>query len=107
MTKQRGRSSGAALSPLARIESPARISVVVLKRHVQYLDIARMHLRQPMPRAYLLRAMIDFMQRSEMDFTLCPSVDDLTIHLTAYFAQLRPHGGTPQRRRYTASWLVR
>jgi hypothetical protein len=74
----------------------AKTTLVLLDRHVAYLDImcvlVRMSHGKAMARAELIRAFIEFMDRSGVDFTQFASEDDIAAFLTKRFREI-PHRG--------------
>jgi hypothetical protein len=68
----------------------------IADRHVAYLDLITLFMRlryhRPVPRAEIIRALVEFMQKSEIDFTRFSTIEDMTESLTAYFAAI-PNGG--------------
>jgi hypothetical protein len=73
-----------------------KVMLVMLDRHVAYLDVVSVLIRlrhhRAMSRAEILRGLIEFMERSRIDFSRFATVTDLTEHLAVYFRQV-PHRG--------------
>lgn len=86
--------SRAALSAPPPSDRPAKVTLVMLRRHVLYMDDTRMRMRRryerAMPRGTIVRGLIEFMEVSGIDFSLSSTAAELTRVLTAYFVQL--HG---------------
>lgn len=85
--------------PLVHTEPCAKITVVLLDRHVGYLDIMsvlmRMRHGKAIARAELIRAFVEFMDRSGIDFTQFASMDDMVTFLTERFRQSPLQGQWP------------
>jgi hypothetical protein len=82
--------------PLVHTEPWEKITVVLLDRHVGYLDIMcvlmRMRHGKAIARAELIRAFIEFMDRSGIDFTQFASMDDMVAFLAKRFGELPRRG---------------
>lgn len=71
-----------------------KITVVLLQRHVAYLDVLgvliRVRHQKVVPRADIIHALVEFADRSEIDLSRFASTDEMVGFLTDYFGQL-PH----------------
>jgi hypothetical protein len=74
-----------------------KITVVMLERHAGYLDIMailmRMRHHKAVPRTEMVRALVEFMQRSGVDFSQFSSVGAIVVYLTAHFKTIARPGG--------------
>lgn len=91
-TMQRGR-------PVVHTEPWEKITVVMLERHVGYLDVMsvliRMRHHKAVPRAEIIRAFVEFMERSRIDFVQFATADAMTEYLIAYFRRNPNRGHLP------------
>jgi hypothetical protein len=66
-----------------------KVTLVMLDRHVAYLDVVsvlvRLRHQKAMARAEILRGLVEFMERSGIDFSRFANVAELTNYLTARF----------------------
>jgi len=85
--------------PPVRTERWSKITCVMLDRHAAYLDVVsvltRLRHHKPISRAEILRAFIEFMERSGIDFTTFASADDMRAYLVDYFRSIAPPGRLP------------
>jgi hypothetical protein len=85
--------------PQVHTEPCAIVTVILLDRHVGYLDIMcvlmRMRHGKAIARAELIRAFIEYMNRSGIDFTQFASMDDMVAFLAARFRQIPRRGQWP------------
>lgn len=92
VTVQRGR-------PVMHTEPWEKITVVMLERHAGYLDVMsvliRMRHHKAISRAEIIRAFVEFMGRSGIDFTQFASVDEMVEYLTEYFSRNPKRGRLP------------
>lgn len=76
-----------------------KITVVMLERHAGYLDVMsvliRMKHHKAISRAEIIRAFVDFMERSKIDFTRFATVDDMVAFLIIYFQRIPNRGRLP------------
>jgi hypothetical protein len=82
--------------PVVHTEPWAKITVVMLDHQVAYLDLVSICVRlahhSVIPRAELVRAFIEFMERSGIDFSQFATEADIVDYMTDYFRCL-PNGG--------------
>jgi hypothetical protein len=85
--------------PLMHTEPWEKITVVMLERHAGYLDVMsvliRMRHHRAISRAEIIRAFIEFMERSSIDFTQFSSVEEIVTYMTAYFRRNPNRGRLP------------
>ncbi|HEY0139312.1 MAG TPA: hypothetical protein VGF48_00375 [Thermoanaerobaculia bacterium] len=83
--------------PPVHTERWGKVDVVVFERHIAYLDIMsiliRLRHRKAIPRAEIVRAFVEFMERSGIDFTEFRSGDEIAAHLVNHFGRIRPAAG--------------
>lgn len=74
-----------------------KITVVMLERHAGYLDVMSVLIRlrhhKAISRAEIIRALVEFMIRSKIDFKQFATTDEMVTFLVAYFRRI------PNRRR--------
>ncbi len=74
---------------VVHVEPWSKVMLVMLDRHVAYLDILsvliRLRRRKALSRAELVRAFIEFMERSGIDFTRFATLDEMIQYLVAHF----------------------
>jgi hypothetical protein len=91
-TVQRGR-------PTIHTEPWEKITVVMLERHAGYLDVMsvlmRMRHHKAISRAEIIRAFVEFMERSGIDFTQFATVEAMVEYLTDYFSRNPKRGRLP------------
>ena len=82
--------------PVRHREPWEKITVNMLDRHAAYLDLMSVLIRlrhhRAVSRADLIRALIDFMQRSRVDFTRFATAQEISEYLVARFRK-NPHRG--------------
>lgn len=80
-------------------ETWSKITVTMEERHVAYLDVVgvlmRLRYHRPVARAEIIRALVDFMERCEIDFTVFATVDEIVEHLTEHFQGIPSRGRPP------------
>ncbi|HEX6641520.1 MAG TPA: hypothetical protein VF215_10435 [Thermoanaerobaculia bacterium] len=85
--------------PIVHTEPWEKITVVMLERHVGYLDVMsvliRMRHHKAISRAEIIRAFVEFMECSRIDFSQFATADEMVEHLTAYFGRLPNRGRLP------------
>lgn len=85
--------------PVVHTEPWEKITVVMLERHVGYLDVMsvliRMRHHEVVSRAEIIRAFVEFMERSGIDFTQFATADAMVEYLIAYFQRNPNRGGLP------------
>lgn len=68
-------------------------------RHVAFLDLVGVTIRlrhyQAITRAEIIRALVEFMEKSGIDFSQFATVEAMAEYLTKYFAALRCRGRFP------------
>jgi hypothetical protein len=78
--------------PIAHAEPWKRVTVKILDRHTGYLDVMsgliRIRHHKASTRAGLIRALIDFVAQSRIDFTRFANVDEMTDHLAVLFQRM-------------------
>jgi hypothetical protein len=89
---QRGR-------PLVHTEPWEKITVVMLERHAAYLDVMsvlmRMRHHRSVSRAEFIRAFVEFMERSPVDFSRFASMDRMVEYLVRHFSKIRNRDRLP------------
>jgi hypothetical protein len=69
--------------------TPGKVTVLLLQRHTAYWDVIgvliRMRHDRAIPRTEIIRAFVEFMQQSAIDFSQFSSGDEMTAYLTEYF----------------------
>lgn len=79
---QRGR-------PTVHTEPWEKITVVMLERHAGYLDVMsvliRMRHHKAISRAEIIRALVEFMEQSRIDFAQFATANEMTEYLIGYF----------------------
>ncbi len=85
--------------PIVHTEPWAKVTVVLDEHHVVYLDLVsllmRVRHRRAVPRAELIRAFVEFMAQSGIDFTRFATTDEMVEYLTAYFRRIANPGRMP------------
>jgi hypothetical protein len=76
--------------PVVHAEPWSKITIVMQWQHVVYLDLVSLCIRAKHPgwaihRTELVRALIEFMQQSGIDFSEFSSADEITEYLVEYF----------------------
>jgi hypothetical protein len=76
-----------------------KVMLVMLDRHVAYLDVVSVLIRlrhhRAMSRAEILRGLIEFMERSRIDFSRFATAAEMTEHLATHFRQVPGRGRVP------------
>lgn len=76
-----------------------KITVVMLERHAGYLDVMsvliRMKHHKAISRAEIIRALVDFMERSRIDFSQFATADEMVVYLIGYFSKIPNRGRLP------------
>jgi hypothetical protein len=76
-----------------------KITVIILERHAGYLDgmraMIRMRHYKAVSRGEIIRAFVEFMNRSEIDFTQFASMEAMVAYLTEYFSRNPNRGRLP------------
>jgi hypothetical protein len=89
---QRGR-------PIMHVEPWEKITVIMLERHAVYLDIMSVLIRlkhhKAMARAEIIRALVEFMIRSNIDFARFATAEDLVTFLVSRFRRVPNSGRLP------------
>ena len=85
--------------PVVLHEPWAKVTVVMDQRQVAYLDLVGVAIRfrhfTAVTRAEIVRALVEFMENSGIDFSEFPTVEALVAYLTDYFAALPARGRFP------------
>jgi hypothetical protein len=85
--------------PVTLTEPWEKITVVMSDRHVGYLDVMsvliRMRHHKAISRAEIIRALVEFMGRSRIDFTQFASVDNMVEYLIRHFQKIPNRGRLP------------
>jgi hypothetical protein len=85
--------------PVAIPEPWTCVTVVMTHRHVAYLDLVAVAIRlrhsQAITRAEIIRALVEFMEKSGIDFSQFATVEAMVEYLTAYFGALPRRGRHP------------
>lgn len=79
--------------PIVHTEPYSKISVVMAEHHVNFLDLVTLCIRAKHPgravsRAEIVRAFIEFMKQSGIDFAQFSNADEMTEYLVAYFRRI-------------------
>ncbi len=78
-----------------------KVSVMMEEHHVTYLNLVSMFMRvrhhRTVARAEIVRAFVEFMERSGIDFTQFASIEEMTAYLTEYFSRIPDPGRLPLR----------
>ncbi len=89
---QRGR-------PLVHAEPWEKITVVMLERHAAYLDVMsvlmRMRHHRSISRTGLIRAFVEFMDRSPINFSQFATMEQMVQYLVRHFRRIRNRGQLP------------
>jgi hypothetical protein len=92
MVQQRGR-------PVSHVEPWEKTTVLMLDRHAAYLDVVSVLIRlkrhKAISRAEIIRALVEFMIRSKIDFARFASADELTTFLVSLFRRIPNSGPLP------------
>jgi hypothetical protein len=85
--------------PLVHTEPWEKITVVMLERHAAYLDVMsvlmRMRHHRSVSRAEFIRALVEFMDRSRIDFTQFAAVEQMVEYLIRHFRRIPNRGRLP------------
>ncbi|HEV7763925.1 MAG TPA: hypothetical protein VGQ76_02885 [Thermoanaerobaculia bacterium] len=85
--------------PVVHTEPWQRITVVMLERHIGYLDVMsvliRMRHHTAISRAEIIRAFVEFMQCSGLDFSQFATAEEMTGYLVEYFRKIPNRGNLP------------
>jgi hypothetical protein len=91
--------SASAGRPIVHTEPWSKITMVMEDRHVAYLDLVTLVMRlrhhRAVARAEIIRALVEFMEKSGIDFTRFSTIEDMTEYLTAYFQRIPNRGRMP------------
>jgi hypothetical protein len=89
---QRGR-------PITHTERWQKTTVAMLERHAAYLDLMsvliRLRRHKAVSRAEIIRALIEFMIRSKIDFARFATVDEMVTFLVSRFRRVPNSGRWP------------
>jgi hypothetical protein len=84
---------------LAIREPWTSVTVVMNHRHVAYLDLVAVAIRlrhsQAITRAEIIRALVELMEKSGIDFSQFATVEAMVEYLTTYFGALPRRGRHP------------
>jgi hypothetical protein len=85
--------------PIMHTEPWEKITVVMLERHAGYLDVMsvliRMRHHKAISRAEIIRAFVEFMMRSRIDFSQFATAERMVTYLVAYFSKIPNRGRLP------------
>src|SRR5258708_4581582 len=85
--------------PLVHSEPWAKITVVMFERHAAYLDVMsvlmRMRHHRSISRTELIRAFVEFMERSPIDFSQFATMEQMVQYLVRHFRRIRNRGRLP------------
>jgi hypothetical protein len=85
--------------PVTLTEPWEKITVVMSDRHVGYLDVMsvliRMRHHKAISRAEIIRAFVEFMDRSRIDFSQFATAEDMVEYLIEYFRKIPNRGRLP------------
>ena len=86
-------------TPIQHTETWSKITLTMEERHVAYLDVVgvlmRLRYHRPVARSEIIRALVDFMERCEIDFTLFATADKMIEHLTEHLQGIPSRGRLP------------
>jgi hypothetical protein len=82
--------------PRLHAEPRTNITVTLLVRHVGYLDLMSLGIwmrhQKSIPRAELVRAFVEFMEHSEIDFSQFATMNEMIAHLAELWREI-PRAG--------------
>jgi hypothetical protein len=85
--------------PSVQAEPLTKITVVLLERHAGYLGImsvlTRMRHHKAVARTEIIRALVEFMERSGIDFSQFAAMDDMVVYLVKHFRKAAQPGRLP------------
>lgn len=85
--------------PIMHTEPWEKITVVMLERHAGYLDVMSVLIRlrhhKAISRAEIIRALVEFMIRSKIDFKQFATTDEMVTFLVAHFRRIPNRGRLP------------
>ena len=85
--------------PVVHTEPWEKITVVMLERHAGYLDVMSVLIRlrhhKAISRAEIIRALVEFMIRSKIDFKQFATVEEMVQFLVQYFQRIPNRGRLP------------
>jgi hypothetical protein len=92
-------SVGSVGRPIVHTEASSKITLVMDEHHVVFLDLVSLCIRakhgRAVPRAEIIRALVEFMQRSRIDFSRFGTIDEMIEYLRAYFQAIPNAGKLP------------
>lgn len=92
VAQQRGR-------PVVHTEPWEKITVVMLERHIGYIDLMsiliRMKHHKAISRAEIIRALVEFMIRSKINFKQFATIEEMVQYLVQYFQRIPNRGRLP------------
>jgi hypothetical protein len=92
MVQQRGR-------PVSHVEPWEKTTVLMLDRHAAYLDVVSVLVRlkhhKAIARAEIIRALVEFMIRSNIDFAQFATAEEMTTFLVSFFGRIPNSGRLP------------
>lgn len=84
---------------IQQTETWSKITVTIEERHIAYLDVVgvliRLRHHRPIGRSEIVRALVEFMERCEIDFTVFATVDEIVEHLTDHLQEISSGGRLP------------
>jgi hypothetical protein len=86
--------------PIMHVEPWEKITVGMLDRHAAYLDVMSVLIRlkhhKAMARAEIIRALVEFMIRSNIDFARFATAEEMVTFLVARFRRVPNSGRLPR-----------
>jgi hypothetical protein len=85
--------------PVVHTEPWEKITVVMLERHAAYLDVMSVLIRlkhhKAISRAEIIRALVEFMIRSKIDFKQFATIEAMVTFLVSHFQRIPNRGRLP------------
>lgn len=85
--------------PIVHTEPWAKVTIVMEESHVLFLDLVILCIRathqKHVSRAELIRALVEFMEKSGIDFTQFRNADEITEGVVAYLKGIALRGRLP------------
>jgi len=86
--------------PVIESERSSKITCVMLERQAAYLDVIcvlfRMRHQKAVARSAIIRALIEFMQRSGVDYSQFASANAIVVYLVKHFQTVARPGELPR-----------
>lgn len=85
--------------PRVHAEPWTKVTIMMQDHHVTYLDLVSMFMRvrhhRIVARAEIVRALVEFMEQSGIDFTRFATIEEMTASMTEYFERIPNCGKLP------------